>query len=90
VTLKRDKPRKFIKEKSVFKTFALDSLSMFEQMMKADNQYSKIKRVIKQATQQEDVEKVLLAYYPQIKEIFQFYSSMSNYPSIGWVDFVEM
>lgn len=59
-------------------------------MAAADNKYSKIGRVIKKQGELEEVFEYLKEHYVKIKDVFQYYSSMSNYPSIGWTDFVDM
>lgn len=74
--------RVFKKEHSVFRDWKEDTNSTLDQCFEYDRAHWKLSRFIKDAGEQEKVEKVLRKHYKKLKRIFISEASRSRFPNI--------
>ena len=83
--------KRFVKDRSVFKTWKEETSEMLRRMFENDVQYSKLHRVLKNNEEEMvEVKAAVFSFYKQLKNIFIYYASMSTYPVISWNDFTTM
>ena len=58
-------------------------------MFKADMQYSKIPKFVKDPDHFKEVCDILLSNYGKIFELYLYSNGMSNYPNIQWIEFTN-
>lgn len=77
----------FDKQRSVFRSYKLDTPSLLAKMFENDLRLTKIPAKIKDKDQLAKVKQALLELYPQIKNVFLCLSCDSQYPAINKQDF---
>lgn len=71
----------------MFSAFVEDNREIRTRMFQCDSQYYKIDRMIKNPEEVKEVYDILFKYFTEIKEIFDYTISQSNYPTITMLDF---
>lgn len=82
-----DGSENFDKQRSVFRSFKLDTPALLEKMFYNDLKLTKIPNKIKDKDQLEKVKHALLELYPTIKNMFLALSVEGQYPAINKQDF---
>lgn len=83
----------FMKDRSVFKLYREDSQIFLSQCFEEDIQFSKIIKTISKKADVEnefaDIKDKLFEHYVRIINVFDYYSGISNYPTISMNDFTS-
>ena len=84
------KKREFIKDSSVFSGWKGDNPIIIAACFKFDKNFWKLHKIIKEEEELNQVETQLLNLYDKLKEIFNFYASLSDFPTINFRDFRKL
>lgn len=84
------KKREFIKDSSVFSGWKGDNPVIIAACFKFDKNFWKLHKIIKGEEEMNQVETQLLNLYDKLKEIFNFYGSLSDFPTINFRDFQKL
>lgn len=87
---KRRLQRKFDINDSLYTSWKGDLRKHYEKCFKADMKYSKIYKFVKDPREFQALSKVLLDNYAAIYEQYLYAQGISNYPSVGMVDFTNL
>lgn len=79
--------RKFELKGSLFSSWQTDLPRQWEKCFRADMRYSKIYKFVREKSELDALSKLLLANYPLIFEQYLYGQAVSNYPTVGMIDF---
>ena len=80
------KEREFRLDNSPFREWRLDKQDTLDKCLEHDFELWKISRFCKDGGDVEKCKEVIKSYFNEIKEIYHYQISKSNFPSIGWMD----